>query len=155
MTSLTLSQLLLVLHITGFTMMAGTIVADFTINRRLNRYLITDKGKALHILDGTAGLLALVGIGAILLIATGIGLVAIFRETVTSMLWFRIKMVLVVIVVVNGVALAKPTSMKLRNVLVENSGAGPIEALKNRLRNVYVLQMLLFLIIFVLSVFKF
>lgn len=155
MTSLTLSQLLLVLHITGFTMMAGSIVADFTINRRLNRYLITDKGKALHILEGTTGLLALVGAGALLLIATGMGLVAIFREAVTSMLWFRIKMVLVLIVVLNGVVLARPTSMKLRNVLVQNSAAGPIEALKNRLRNIYVLQMLLFMVIFVLSVFRF
>ena len=43
MTSLNFLQLLLVLHITGFTMMAGTVLADFAIFRRLSRYLIADK----------------------------------------------------------------------------------------------------------------
>jgi hypothetical protein len=155
MTSLTLLQLLLVLHITGFTLMAGTIVADFTIGRRLNRYLLTDKGKALSILEGTAGLPLLIGIGTILLLSTGIGMVAIFREAVTSMLWFRIKMALVLIVMVNGIALARPTTMKLRNVLAQDAGTGPIDMLQNKLRIIYLLQMLLFLVIFTLTVLKF
>ena len=61
----------LVLHITGFTMMAGTILADFAINRRVNRFLLSDKQRAVSIMDVAAGFPRLIGIGAALLIVTG------------------------------------------------------------------------------------
>jgi hypothetical protein len=84
-------------------------------------------------------------------------MVAIFREAVTSMLWFRVKMILVVLVVLNGVAMARPSTLKLRKLLLQD-GAGnsaPIEGVRRRLTNIYVSQIILFLIIFILSVFKF
>ena len=49
MTSPTFLQLDLVLHITGFTMMAGTILADFAVSRRLDKYILSDKAKAITV----------------------------------------------------------------------------------------------------------
>ncbi|HEY4338233.1 MAG TPA: hypothetical protein VGM89_20135, partial [Puia sp.] len=63
MNTQTFLSIYLVLHITGFTMMAGAILADYVIRRRANPYLITDKGRANGMLDGLDGLSRLIGIG--------------------------------------------------------------------------------------------
>ena len=150
-------QLLLVLHITGFTMMAGTVIANISINRKLNKYLTSDKVKAMTILESTAGLPILIGIGAMLLLTTGIGMVFIFKSAVTSMLWFRIKMVLVLLILVNGAIIPRQNTAKLKVLLAEKSreSIGPIEILRNKMNFFELTQLLLFLSIFVLSVFRF
>jgi len=149
-------NLCLVLHIIGFTMMAGNVLADFSIYRRLNKYLIADKQKAVTILEGPAKLPVFIGVGAVLLILTGVGMVSIFRESVTSMLWFRVKMILVLLVVLNGIVLARPGAIRLRATLLQNAVQDNrrIEGLGRNLRNIYILQLILFLSIFILSVFR-
>ncbi|HMH20345.1 MAG TPA: hypothetical protein VK563_01145 [Puia sp.] len=157
MSSQTILQLCLVAHISGFTIMAGTVIADFSVIRRMKKYLFTDKPKALAILEGSAAFPALIGAGAALLITTGLGMAFIFKAAVTSMLWFRIKMVLVLLVLINGIAIARPTLIKLRGLLAQTPAAGdrPIEGIIGRLRIIYVAQLIMFLTIFVLSVFRF
>jgi len=157
MTSLGFLQLFLVLHITGFTMMAGTVLADFTVFRRVSRWLVADRQKALTILEGSAGLVFLISAGALLLITTGIGMVIVFKGAVASMLWFKIKMVLVLLVVLNGAVLARRSMLKLRGTLPLNAAEtnGQVEGLKRRLNYIYITQLILFLTIFILSVLKF
>jgi hypothetical protein len=67
-------QILRRAKITGFTIMAGAVLADFTLSARLNRYLPTDKARALILLEASAGLAPLIGAGALLLILTGTGM---------------------------------------------------------------------------------
>ena len=157
MTSLGFLQILLVLHITGFTMMAGTVLADFTVFRRTSRYLIADRQKAVTILEGSAGLVVLISVGAILLITTGIGMVIVFKGAVASMLWFKIKMALVIVVVLNGAVLARRAMLKLRETLTLNTNEtnSQVAGLKKRLGYIYITQLVLFLAIFILSVLKF
>jgi hypothetical protein len=156
MTSQTLLQLFLVLHLVGFTTMAGTVLADFSINRRLNKYLLSDKSKALSILEGTALFPALIGIGVGLLISTGIGMVVIFKGAFAGMLWFRIKMILVVLVMINGAGIMRKNGVNLKLLLTENTGNnnGRILALKSRMTVAHSIQLILFLSIFILSVFR-
>ena len=145
----------LVLHITGFTMMAGAIVADFAINRRLGKYLINDKMKAATMLESLAAFPVLIGVGAFLLLATGIGMVIVFKGVVARMLWFRIKMILVVLVALNGALILRRQSDRLKGLLAEGRANSQILAL-NRTRSVFhVIELLLFLAIFILSVFQF
>ena len=149
-------QLLLVLHLTGFTMMAGTVLADFLIYRRLNKYLITDKPRVLTILEGVSGLPALIGVGAMLLLSTGIGMVILFKGTVTGMLWFRIKMILVLLILVNGALIPRRSTAKLKILLTKTGESNrPIVLIGNRMGIFHTIQLLLFFIIFVLSVFRF
>lgn len=147
----------LVLHITGFTMMAGTIVADFAINRRMGKYLINDKMKAVSMLEGSAAFPALIGIGALLLLTTGIGMVILFKGVVTRMLWFRIKMILVVLVALNGSLVLRKQAGRLRGLLAEggNGVNGQIVAIRRSMSVFHVIELLLFLAIFILSVFQF
>jgi hypothetical protein len=157
MTSLGFLQLFLVLHITGFTMMAGTVLADYTVFRKVSRWLVADRQKALTILQGSAALVILISVGAGLLVTTGIGMVIVFKGTVVHMLWFKIKMVLVVLVVLNGAVLARRSMLKLKGTLLTEGTEtnGRVEGLKRRLDYIYITQLILFLTIFVLSVLKF
>ena|ERR1700754_3166987 len=157
MTSPTFLQLDLILHITGFTIMAGTILADFAISRRLDKYILADRPKAITILETTAGLGRLIGIGAALLILTGVGMVIIYKGTIAQMLWFKIKMVLVLLVILNGTLVLQRGSKSLRTLLVSNASDANdrISALKARLTIFHSLELLLFFIIFVLSILRF
>ncbi|HUB61906.1 MAG TPA: hypothetical protein VL978_14430 [Puia sp.] len=149
-------NLWLVLHLTGLTMMAGAILADFSISFRLNRYLFTDKARALVLLEGSTGLAPLIGAGAILLILSGTAMTIYLKDAVTAASWFRIKMPLVALLVINGVAIARPTGLKLKNLLAQPAPAeSQISRLRNRLRLFYILQLVLFASVFILSVFKF
>ena len=157
MNTQTFLNLDLVLHITGFTMMAGTILADFAINRRMNRFLLSDKQRAVSILDVSAGFPRLIGIGAALLIVTGFAMVVIFKNAVTDMRWFRIKMVVVVLILVNGAVILRRGSNRMKRLLEANDerNNGIILSLKQRLGVFHGIELLLFLIIFILSVFRF
>jgi len=152
-----LFHLYLVLHITGFTMMAGATVAQLSIFKRLNKYVISDKQKALSILESTGGFARIMGIGGLLLIVTGIGMVSILRDAATSMVWFRIKMPLVILILLNGGLYARLNANKLKKWLQENTiaGNGPIEIYKNRLRIFNISQLIIFLLIFIVSVYQF
>jgi hypothetical protein len=147
----------LVLHITGFTMLAGTILADYAISRRMNRFILIDKAKAVNIMDSVAVLARFFRIGGALLVITGIAMVSIFREAVTSMMWFRIKMVIVVLIIVIGAVILRRNNNRLRRLLEANSERdnGVILALKQRLGVFYSIELLLLLTIFILSVFRF
>src|SRR5258705_3621765 len=135
MTSPTFLQMDLVLHITGFTMMAGTILADFAVSRRLDKYILSDRPKAITILDTTAGFGRLIGIGAGLLILTGIGMVIIYKGAIAQMLWFKIKMVLVLLVILNGTLIFQTGSKSLKKLLLsDDPRSNPrISTLKARL----------------------
>jgi hypothetical protein len=157
MNAQTYLSIYLVLHITGFTMMAGTILADFAVNRRMNRYLINDKMRAAGILDSVAVFPRLIGIGGALLLVTGIAMVITFKGTVAQMLWFKIKMVLVVLVALNGTFVLRRSGNRLKMLLQANDDRknGAILSLKQRMSVYHVIELLLFLLIFILSVFKF
>jgi hypothetical protein len=157
MTFQTTLATLLVLHVIGLVMMAGAVLADFSLRSRFNTFLLKDKTRALTLLEGSAALLPLIGGGALLLILSGTAMVILLKSAVTQMVWFRVKMPLVILLVLNGSVLARRLGLRLYRLLsVETDGnTSRIVALQSRLRLVYVLQLFLFLSIFVLSIFKF
>jgi hypothetical protein len=84
-------------------------------------------------------------------------MVIIFKGTVSQMLWFKIKMVLVLLVILNGIGILQRGTGRLRKMLDTGSTAnnGQITALKSRLNTFHFLEIMLFLIIFILSVVRF
>ena len=147
----------LVLHITGFTMLAGTVLADYVIRRRMRPYLITDKPRAVGMMDGTAALSRLIGIGSGLLLISGIAMLSIFKGAVGAALWFKIKLVLVVLVALIGAVLLNRNNRRLKSLLQANDDRNnpAILAVRRRMDLFHGLQLLLFLTLFILSVFKF
>jgi hypothetical protein len=82
---------------------------------------------------------------------------ALTKGVYGEQLWFRIKFALVVLVIVNGI-LASSLGRKQRKLLAlssERNIQAELDKLKGRMNVFYLSQLFLFLVIFILGVFKF
>ncbi len=152
-------HLVLVAHITGITMMAGATLTDYVIFRQFWKFYPMDKPRALAIREGMSKLPQLIGMGIVLLILSGVGMMAITKGVFGEQVWFRIKFGLVLLVIINGLAVGRRLGVKLRKLLAAQAAGEQTESavmkVKSSLRLFHVVQLSFFLIIFVLSVFKF
>lgn len=152
-------HLSLVTHIIGLTLMAGTTLVQYIIFKKFRKLVETDHSKGITILDSTSRLPMLLGIGIILLILSGVSMMAITHGAFGEQIWFRIKFGLVIIIIINGLAIGRRQGIKLRKLLDEKVSGNLIEArllkLENNIGYFHFIQLGLFLTVFVLSVFKF
>jgi hypothetical protein len=157
MNTLTLLQALLVLHLTGLIIMAGTTFVDFTIFKTFWKQFDMDREKSQGILQATAKSSRWIGIGAALLVFTGIGMMAITHGVFGEQVWFRIKFGLVIILILNGILMGRRQGTKLRKVMADEVVNISIQAegIKAKLNLFFFTQLALFLIVIFLSVFKF
>lgn len=159
MTLQTIYHLSLVTHIVGLTGMAGTTLAEYFILKKFWKLATTDHWKGVAVLESTSRLPMLLGIGIILLIVSGVSMMAITHGAFGEQTWFRIKFGLVIAIIINGLAIGRRLGIKLRKLLNEGVSGSHIEArlsnLKDNIGYFHMLQLTLFLIVFVLSVFKF
>jgi hypothetical protein len=164
----------LVCHIIGIVTMAGATVVDFFCYGRFWKQYAVDRRGGLAVMNVLSVFRFLFVFGFLLLLVSGLCMVALSHGLFAEQRWFRIKMGIVVLVLVNGIVFGRRLVMKIRK-LVEmdiaesqlagsasqsrKSAAGDVQEalvrLKSRLRVFHVLQMLLFLVIFILSVYKF
>ncbi|NOW97146.1 putative membrane protein SirB2 [Mucilaginibacter sp. SG564] len=148
---------MLVLHLSGLVMMAGTTVVDYSVFKTFWKQIDQGNSNPAGLMESTSNSSRLIGIGAALLVLTGIGMMAITHGVFGEQLWFRIKFGLVIILILNGILTGRRQGTKLRNA-VANSGAILIAeafVLRERLNRFFLLQLCLFLLIVFLSVFKF
>lgn len=148
---------LLTLHLIAFTLMAGTTVIDFVNYRTFWKLVNRQKEQALGILAATTKYSRLTGIGAALLIATGIGMVALRNGYPGEQLWFRIKMILVLLLVGNNLLNGRRLDIKLRRTFRTDPEAATDHALnlKSKLQTFYLVQLGIFLTIIFLTTNKF
>lgn len=153
-----LLPILLVFHITGLVMLAGAALTEFAIFLQFWKILPKDPQRAMILRQATAKLPAIVRMGGILLIVTGVSMVAVYHGAIAEQLWFRIKMGLVLLIIINGVVIGRSQVMKLQKVMGDGSGALQIQrvdALKNRIMLSLGFQLALFFLVFILSIFRF
>jgi type IV secretory pathway TrbD component len=159
MTTLTYYHIALVTHITGLTIMAGSTLVDSILSRQFWKQYINDKMRAIAINEAVAKYQMLFGIGMILLIISGIVMMALTNGVFGEQTWFRIKFGLILLVIINGLAVGRRQGVKLRKLLSVTVPGQDVESkiskIKSRLYGFHVSQLIFFLIIFILSVFKF
>jgi len=159
MTTQTIYQTALVVHITGLTIMAGTTLADYVIFKKFWKQFAADKAGAAIIYKAMSGFAMLFGIGFILLLVSGVTMMAITHGAFGEQLWFRIKFGLIIIIILNGILLGRRQGVKLRHYLSgELPGANTGQSLLQVKRNIiffHFLQIAIFISIYILSVFKF
>lgn len=144
----------LVLHITGITMMAGTALIDTIFYKQFFRQYNIDQTKAAGTLEASGKIAVLFPIGFLLLLLSGVSIMLLTHGIYAEQTWFKIKMILVIITVVNGLAVGRRTGLQVRkNVAVNNTAA--VINLKQRLLVFHITQLTLFAAIFVMGVFKF
>ena len=159
MTTLNFYHLALVIHIIGFTMMAGITLADFVTTKQFWKQYANDKPKAIAINSAMSKFPKFFGIGIILLILSGIIMMAITNGAFGEQTWFRIKFALIILIIVNGLAIGRRQGTRLRKLLLpgtpdENTNVKFLKV-KSTLNWFHITQITLFTMIFVLSVFKF
>jgi len=145
----------LVLHIAGITIMAGVSFIDFITFRAFCKAYAADAASGIVLENYLNKLQRYLGIGMLLILISGITMMAKLHEVWGAQLWFRIKMGILLLVIINGLGLRRALGTRLRKLTqgytaVENWGM-----IKRNFTIVQLVQLILFVIIFTLSVFKF
>lgn len=136
-------HLLLIVHIAGFLLMAGTTLAECILFFPLRRH----PAKATAVLPIVHTLSIALPIGAPLLLLSGAGLLWLTGGAFLAQRWMLVKLVLVALLPLNGFTIGLAQEKRLK----ANINA-------HTLRNMhlfYASQLLIFVIILVLAVFKF
>ncbi|MCE7067127.1 DUF2214 family protein [Dyadobacter sp. CY326] len=152
----TIRQVLLVMHLSGLVLMTGTTAAEFVAFRTLMNLETNSRGSA-GLLKFMSGLGKLLIIGGILLASSGIGLMAVTDGVYLHQMWLKLKLALILLLPLNGMLIGTPQMKRLRNSLsVEGvSMPGTITPILTKLNTFYTVQLLVFLVIVILAVFKF
>jgi len=145
----------LVLHIVGITMMAGVSFIDFITFRAFSRMYATDPASGLVLENYLNKLQRYLGIGMLLILISGITMMAKLHEVWGAQLWFRIKMGILLLVIINGLGFRRMLGTRLKKLLSGNAVVENWEVIKRNFTLVQVVQLVLFIIIFTLSIFKF
>lgn len=156
MNSYTLLQTFLVLHLSGLVLMAGTIVVDSMLYRAFWQQYNTDRERSVNLLTVSGKFGRVTGIGAALLILTGIGMMGVTHGVFGEQLWFRIKFGLVTLLIVINLT-ARRRGLKLRKAiaLTDPGSAAVVADARTFLERYFIAAFSIFFLIILLSVFKF
>jgi hypothetical protein len=148
---------LLSLHLIALILMAGTTLIDFVTVRGFWRLLEKQKEKAFGLLEATTAYSRIIGIGAAILIITGFGMMFITHGVFGEQLWFRIKFVFVLLLVANGIFIGRRLGLRLRRTVSVTDQINPdgIIQVRKNLYRFHISQLLIFIVIIFLSIFKF
>ncbi|MEJ7644632.1 MAG: DUF2269 family protein [Chryseolinea sp.] len=156
MTTQTLYNLCLTTHIIGFILFAGTTVVEFFVFQQFRRLVADPPIIRKTTLNTIARFPPLMGIGIVVTILAGVGMMAITKGVFGEQLWMKIKIVLVVLALLNGIFFRRLQVEKLDTLMenVEVRGSEKLTALTRNLSVYHYIQMLIFAAIITLSVFK-
>ena len=94
-------------------------------------------------------------IGFLVLVLSGISMMVITRGVFGMQFWFRVKMIILLIIIILGVTLGRRDTSKLGKLMMEdNDGkdvAAKLRSTRSRIRIFYIVQLFLLTVIFVLS----
>ena len=148
---------MLTMHLMGFVMVAGTTVADFIAFRQFWNQYELDAVKGRAVFQAISKFPILFRIGIILIILSGVGMMAITHGVFGEQLWFRIKFALVIMVILNGLITGRRQSRRLSRILNAELPDNFVKfaRVKGNLKMFHYVQLTLLFIILFLSVFKF
>ena len=148
---------LLILHLAGLTLTAGTTVAEYITLKTFSALFDKDRERSLSLLDLLKKLSALLGIGIALLVLSGIGLFLITKGVFIHQIWFRIKLALILTIILNGFIVGGRQESKLKNSISQNNPeqSGDTKAAILNLKLFFLAQIGLLFLIVILSIFKF
>jgi hypothetical protein len=132
-------------------MMVGTSIAGMSAHLRFQKLLISEKEKAFMTLKATDRYPALQAAGAILVLLGGVIMMLGYRGVIMQLLWFKIKLVVIALIILNQLLFGVSLIRKLRS----ESDPAALMAIMKKLTAFNGLQIVFFLLIFLLSSFRF
>jgi len=150
----------LVLHITGIVVMVGTLFASFLVYRQFWKLFTSEKDKAAVLFNIISRFQVAQMIGGALVITGGIIMMIAFHGVLMHAAWFKIKMTMLLLIILNAAFVARPAVLQLKQLLVpvqtgEAEAQFNMLAVKRKITVFYALQFIFFLAIFILSAFQF
>lgn len=155
MISTTLYSMALVTHIIGITLMAGATFIDFVSFRSLSKVLSTNRAKALVLEESLRKLQRVMGIGMLIILASGVMMMVRLHELWGAQIWFRIKMGMLALIIINGLLLRRRVGSNLNKALFQETVGDNFRKVKTYFMIIQLVQLILFIVVYVLSVFKF
>jgi len=135
--------------------MAGTTLIDTIVYKQFFKLYTINQTKAQGVLEATAKVAVLFAVGFGLLLLSGVSIMVLTNGIYGEQTWFRIKMILVIIAIINGLAVGRRTGIQIRKNVEANGAAANLAALKQKLLIFHIIQLTIFTVIFVMGVFKF
>jgi|GEM_PF-3574491 len=156
MSILTLRLLLLVIHISGLVLIAGSTVTRWMVFRAFVKSVATIRQESTSLLKILDGLGAMFRLGAIVLVLSGIGLMWITQGVYLHQLWLQIKLWLILLLPLTEVLVGNRQLKKLDTAFSEIDADvdSIVRAAVPKLNMSYAAQLLLFLAIISLAIFK-
>ena len=154
MNTLRLLQSLLIIHLTGLTLMAGTDAVSFLAFKRISNALHEDQTAVKFYIKKLMGLSSLLPLGGILLISSGVDLLIITHTY--GQLWFQLKMGVVVALILNGFLFGARQELKIKQILSMPDGQIHLQLRQPlaKLRIFYAIQLTLYGLAVILAVTK-
>ncbi|MGO4288800.1 hypothetical protein [Chitinophaga sp. RAB17] len=147
-------KILLAFHIIGLVIMAGTTTIDYLTFKTFWKLVDQGDHKSLGLLPLMARYGAFVRAGAVIMLLTGITMLTLVNGTWWDQLWFRIKMILVMLLITNGMFVGSKLGHKLRTIINENANSFIPQTIgvRDSLQWFYLIQLILFFLIILVSV---
>ncbi|MCW3128039.1 MAG: hypothetical protein JWO03_3697 [Bacteroidetes bacterium] len=159
MNTSTALHICLVLHLSGLVLMAGMSIADFIAYRSFWKQYAINKQEGLTMLNAASAYQRVMAIGAILLLITGVGMMALTHGVFGEQLWMRIKIGIVVLILINGPVIGRMQGTKLKKLIeksiLHDTPDLRISVLRSRVNLISVANFIFLISIVVLSIFKF
>jgi len=147
------------LHIIGLTAAAGATLTGYITSLKFLPQYKKDKGKGIVIMHTLSIFPRVAGIGLLLIILSGALMISASGGGYGQMLWFRLKMIVVVLIIGTTLFIKRRLDGRLRKMVLEdavhNNQSTEVEILTSRIGYVQLFLLSFFIIIFVLSAFRF
>lgn len=151
-------QILKILHFFGFIAAIGSTIAGTVAYRYFWQQYKLDRTRVNIIFNLIQGVQVAGMIGMITLLLAGFSMLAISQVAFVSLLWFQIKLGLVVLLFASGLTLGRKTALELKR-LVEQAATSQPQAsdairIKKWAQLFSIIQLTLFSAIVILSILK-
>ena len=155
----TLYQIVKTLHIFGFIVTVGITIANLIAHQQFWKLYRRDQAQGISAFQIVEKLQIAGMVGMIVVLLAGISMLAIMHWSFVTILWFQIKLTLIVLIFVNGVTMGRTSAMKVQALIKQKQQPSDLHAtvdtVQNRTRLFFTTQLILFSTIVVLSVFRF
>jgi len=147
------------LHIIGLTMLAGTTLVSYVVSKKFWAQYKQDKEKGFAIMQAISKLPWLAGVGLGLQLISGFMIMAAVGGGYGAQLWFRIKMIFVLLIISGSIVLSRGMQNKMyrwvSDDMLHGNKTQQIGNLATRISYVQLFLISFFIIVYTLSVFRF
>jgi hypothetical protein len=151
-----LYQIFKFIHISGFILGIGVILSTTIAFTHFWNLYYVNKDQGIASFKAFSNVQKFGMIGLLLVLVGGITMLGIAKWSYVDLRWFQIKLVLVVLMLVNGFTLGRTSTLQLQEFLKNASTDVEVaRALQSKIRLFQIIQISIFATIILVSVFRF